>query len=342
MNYANPNHMAIILVPAVLILVFYMWASRRRERMLEKFADKSLIASIAPSMSKVRRLIKTSLIVAGTVLMLVALARPQWGFEWQEVKRTGLDIMIAMDVSKSMLANDVKPNRLERSKFAVKDLMKKLDGDRVGLIAFAGTSFLQCPLTIDYNGFLLSLDDLNTFTIPRGGTSISSAIREAMQAFSKNGPDAVKEKKYRVLVVITDGEDFEGDAIAVAKEAATAGIKIFCVGVGTPEGELIPVSESYTGKEYLLDKSGQAVKTSLNENVLKEIAISTGGSYIRATQSDFGLVLLYEKSISRLEKRDIEAKMKKSYQERFQYFLGAAILLLLAEMLLSERKRVPR
>ena len=342
MHYANPDYATIILVPVILLLLFYMWASRRRRRMLEKFADKSLIASIAPSMSTTRRAVKTSLVVAGIALALVALVRPQWGFEWQEVKRAGLDIMIAMDVSKSMLANDVKPNRLERSKFAVKDLIKKLDGDKIGLIAFAGTAFLQCPLTIDYNGFLLSLDDLNTLTIPRGGTSISNAIREAMQAFSKGPADAVNEKKYRVLVIITDGEDLEGDAIAAAKEAAEAGIKIFCVGVGTSEGELIPVSEGYASREYLLDSSGQAVKTSLNENILKEVAISTGGSYVRATQSDFGLVLLYEKSISRLEKRDIEAKMKKSYQERFQYFLGAAALLLLAEMLLSERKRVPR
>jgi len=342
MNYANPNYMTIILAPAILILIFYMWASRRRSRMLEKFADKALIASIAPSMSKARRAVKVSLVLAGAVLMLVALARPQWGFVWQEVKRTGLDMMIAIDVSKSMLANDVKPNRLERSKFAVKDLIKKLDGDRIGLIAFAGTSFLQCPLTIDYNGFLLSLDDLSTFTIPRGGTSISSAIREAMQAFSKNTTDTVKEKKYRVLIIVTDGEDFEGDALIAAKEASEAGIKIFCVGVGTPEGELIPLSEGYVSREYLTDKSGQAVKTSLNENILKEIAISTGGSYVRATQGDFGLVLLYEKSISRLEKRDIEAKMRKNYQERFQYFLGGAVLLLLAEMLLSEKKRVLR
>ncbi|MEI6863046.1 MAG: hypothetical protein WCK38_01415, partial [Candidatus Omnitrophota bacterium] len=146
----------------------------------------------------------------------------------------------------------------------------------------------------------------------------------------------------RVLVIITDGEDFEGDALAAAKEAAEAGIKIFSVGVGTLEGELIPISEGYESKEYLIDKSGQTVKTRLNEDILKEIAISTGGSYVRATQGDFGLVLIYEKSISRLEKRDIEAKMKKNYQERFQYFLGAAVLLLLADMLLSEKKRVIR
>lgn len=343
MNYANPDHLTIIIAPAILILIFYMWAARRRRSMLEKFADKSLLGSIAPSMSVARRTIKASLVVAGAILMLVALARPQWGFVWQEVKRTGLDMIIAIDVSKSMLATDVKPNRLERSKFAVKDLIRKLDGDRLGLVAFAGTSFLQCPLTIDYNGFLLSLDDLSTYTIPRGGTSITSAIREAMQAFAQsNASDAANEKKFRVLVIITDGEDFEGDAITAAKEAATSGIKIFCVGVGTPDGELIPVSEGYNSNEYLTDKSGRTVKTKLNEDILKEIAVSTGGSYVRATQGDFGLVLLYDKSISRLEKRDIEAKMKKNYQERFQYFLAAALLLLLSETLLSERKRVHR
>jgi Ca-activated chloride channel family protein len=332
----------LILAPAILVLIFYMYAASRRRSKLEKFADKSLIASIAPTMSKTRRMIKTVLVISATILALIALARPQWGFEWQEVKKTGLDIIIAMDVSKSMLATDVKPNRLERSKFAIKDLMKKLNGDRVGLVAFAGTAFLQCPLTIDYNGFLLSLDDLSTYTIPRGGTSISSAIRESLQAFSINAADTSVDKKYRILIIITDGEDFEGDAIAAAKEAAAAGVKIFCVGVGTQEGELIPISEGYAQKEYLSDKSGEIVKTRLNEEVLKEIAISTGGSYVRATQSEFGLVLLYDKSISRLEKRDIDAKMKKHYQERFQYFLAAAVLLLTIEMIVSEKKRAAR
>jgi Ca-activated chloride channel family protein len=342
MHFGNPDYLTIILAPTILVLIFYLWASSRRRSMIERFADKSLVASIAPTMSKVRRSLKTVLVMIGSLALLVALARPQWGFEWQEVKRSGIDIMVAMDVSKSMLATDVKPNRLERSKFAIKDLVKKLSGDRMGLVAFAGTAFLQCPLTIDYNGFLLALDDLSVYTIPRGGTSISSAIYEAMKDFSSGPQQSAQEKKYRVLVIITDGEDFEGDALAAAKQASQAGIKIFCVGVGTPEGELIPMSEGYSSKEYLSDKSGQVVKTRLNEEVLKEIAISTGGSYVRATQSDFGLVLLYDKSISRLEKRDIEAKMKKSYQERFQYFLAGAVLLLLAEMLISERRRAAR
>ncbi|MFA6079565.1 MAG: VWA domain-containing protein, partial [Candidatus Omnitrophota bacterium] len=244
------------------------------------------------------------------------------------------DILIAMDVSKSMLARDVKPNRLERSKFAVKDMIKKLSGDRIGLIAFSGTAFLQCPLTIDYDGFMLALDDLGTDTIPRPGTSISGAVREAINIFK--GP----ETKYKVLVIITDGEDLEGDAMKAADEAAHLGIRIYCVGVGTPEGELIPTTDPRGERTYLGDKSGNIVKTRLNEDLLKKIAITTGGSYVRATQSEFGLTLLYDKSISKLEKRDIDSKMKKNYQERFQIFLAAAVVLLFIEAVISDRKRV--
>lgn len=339
MNYANSGYLTIILAPSILVALFYMFAARQRRRRIEKFADRSLLASIAPSMSKARRVIKAILVISAVTLALIALARPQWGFEWQEVKRSGLDMLIAIDVSKSMLATDVKPNRLERSKFAVKDLIKKLNGDRIGLVAFAGTSFLQCPLTIDYNGFLLSLDDLGVGTIPRGGTSISSAINEAVGVFSASPGAAPDEKKYNVLVIVTDGEDFEGDALAAAKQAAEKKIKIFCVGVGTLDGELVPVSTEYGPKEYLSDKAGNIVKTRLNEDILKQVAISTGGSYVHAIQSEFGLALLYDKSISRLEKRDIDAKMKKHYQERFQYFLAIAAFLLMLDLVVPESKR---
>jgi Ca-activated chloride channel family protein len=300
----------------------------------ERFADKELVASIAPSASSRRRAVKMTMVIFAAALALFSLARPQWGFEWQETKKVGLDIVIAMDVSKSMLATDVKPNRIERSKYAVKDLIRKLNGDRIALVAFSGSAFIQCPLTADYNGFLLALEDLNVGTIPRGGTSISSAISESMSAFK--GTD----KKFRVIVIITDGEDLEGDAMSAAKAASDQGVKIYCVGVGTFDGELIPSIGEDGGSGYLTDRQGNVVKTKLNEDILKKIAISTGGSYVRATQNEFGLVLLYDTSISKLEKRDIEAKMKKSYQERFQYFLAIAAILLFLEPLISERKRV--
>lgn len=333
MQYANANHFSLIFSATIALILFYFWAYGRRKRLVARFAEKSLLGSIAPSISASRRIVKMVMVTAAVFLACFALARPQWGFEWTETKRSGLDMLIAIDVSKSMLATDVKPNRLERSKFAVKDLMKKLNGDRIGLIAFAGTAFLQCPLTIDYNGFLLSLDDVGVGTIPRGGTSLTSAIREAMNAFQG------QDKKYKVLVIITDGEDFEGDALKAAQEAASSGVKIYCVGVGTTEGDLIPATGEHGERAYMADKSGQVVKTRLNEDLLKRLAISTGGSYVHATQSEFGLTLLYDKSISKLEKRDIEAKMHKRYQERFQYFLGLAVLLLLIEPLISEKKR---
>ena len=303
---------------------------------MNRFADKSLVGSIAPAAVFKRKIAKMITLTAAISLLVFSLARPQWGFEWKESKFKGLDILITMDVSKSMLATDVKPNRLERSKFAVKDLVKKLNGDRIGLIAFAGTAFLQCPLTIDYNGFLLTLDDLGVNTIPRGGTNIGSAIREAIGVLKG------QNKKYKTLIIITDGDDLEGDPMKAAKEASDEGIKIYCVGVGTFEGALIPAVDERGSRGWIADKSGNVVKTTLNEELLKNIAISTGGSYVRATQSDFGLVLLYDKSISKLEKKDIEGKASKQYQERFQYFLGLAVLLLLIEPFIPEKKRLAR
>lgn len=333
MYYGDARYISIFIFSAIIIALFYMWVLRRRESLMERFAQKSMLGGIAPSYSIARKVWKIILTASAFVLCIFALARPQWGFEWQEVKRTGLDMLIAIDVSKSMLAHDVKPNRLERSKFAVKDLVKKLNGDRVGLIAFAGTAFLQCPLTIDYSGFFLALDDISTETIPRPGTSLASVIKEAIATLK--GP----EKKFKILILITDGEELEGDALRAAQEAAQAGIRIYCVGVGTTEGELIPVVDENGERAYLADKRGQAVKTRLNEDLLKRIAVATGGSYVHATQSDFGLTLIYDKSISKLEKHEIEAKMKKHYQERYQIFLGIAVVLLLIEPLFSERRR---
>lgn len=336
MEFANSQYIALIYASTAVLALFYIWAMMRRRTLMERFTDKSLIGSMAPTASALMRAFKCAVIMTAAVLALIALARPQWGFIWEETKRSGIDILIAIDVSKSMLATDVKPNRLERSKFAVKDLVKKLDGDRIGLLAFSGTSFLQCPLTIDYNGFLLALDDLSVGTIPRGGTSISGAIKEAMSIFK--GPD----KKYKVLVIITDGEDLEGDALKTAKEAANLGIKVYCVGVGSHEGDLIPETGNRGNNAYVMDRAGQVVKSRLNEDLLKRIAISTGANYVHATQADFGLVLLYDKGVSKLEKRDIEAKMRKHAQERFQYFLIFAVMLLLLEPLLPDRKMISR
>jgi Ca-activated chloride channel family protein len=240
--------------------------------------------------------------------------------------------MIAMDVSKSMAARDVKPDRLERAKLAVKDMIGKLKGDRVGLIAFAGSAFLQCPLTSDYSGFSLALDDLDTSIIPRPGTAIAAAIREAVKVLK--GAD----KKFKVLVLITDGEDHEGDPIRASLDAQKEGLRIFCVGVGSKEGELVPAVDERGGRGFLRDASGNVVKSRLNEELLQRIALNTGGAYIHATGVEFGLNVLYKEKISKLEKHEFESKMRKQFIERFQIFLAIAVFLLFLEPLIGERR----
>ena len=331
MTYANPQF-GLFFASLLGLIIFFMWALKRRRRLSERFADKAVLASVAPTVSGARRRVKAALIVIAVSLAVFSLMRPQWGFKWEEVKRHGLDILIAMDTSKSMLARDIMPNRLERSKLAVKDMIAKLKADRVGLIAFSGSAFLQCPLTLDYSGFMLALDDLDTNTIPRPGTAITAAIREALKVLK--GAD----KKFKVLVLITDGEDHEGDPVKASREAEKEGLRIFCVGVGTRDGEIIPTINEEGQRQFLKDRKGGVVKSRLNEEVLQKIALGTGGAYVRAQGADFGLNSLYDKKISNLEKHELEARMRKNYVERFQIFLAIAALLLFIEPLLGAGK----
>jgi len=315
------------------LIVFFIWAAHHRKMLLERFAEKELLDEIASSVNFKRQTLKHVLIVLALILSVLALMRPQWGFQWRKVKRKGLDIVIALDVSKSMLATDVKPNRLKRSKLAVKDLVKKLNSDRIGLIAFSGTSFLQCPLTVDYSGFLLALDDLDVNTIPKGGTSISSAIKLATQIFEGT------QKKHKILVIITDGEDHEGNPLAASEFARKEKLKIYSIGIGTPEGELIQIRDERGKKTFLKDKEGNVVKSRLNEEILQQIALNTNGAYVRSSGAEFGLDYIYEQKLSSIEKREIKAKMSKFYYERFQIPLALALLLLVVEPFVSDRKR---
>jgi Ca-activated chloride channel family protein len=231
-----------------------------------------------------------------------------------------------------MLAKDVLPSRLERAKLAVEDFTRNLSGDRVGLVLFAGSAFLECPLTLDYDGFLLSLEGASTDSIPKGGTSISSAINEAIRSFEG------EEGKHKVLIIISDGEDLEGGAVKRAREAKEKGIVIFCVGVGSQEGDLIPAAVNEGAGVFLKDRSGNVVKSRLDEETLKNIALTTGGSYLRANQAEFGLDVLYREKISKMEKKEFESKMSKHYQERFQLPLLIGFLLLLAETMIVDKK----
>ena len=273
------------------------------------------------------------LIIMGVACVFIALARPQAGYRWEETHRKGLDILFAVDTSKSMLTQDVKPDRLTRAKLAVDDMVNKLDGDDVGLLAFAGDAFLQSPLTLDYDAFRESLDALDTNTIPRGGTDMARAITEAQAAFTaENDHD-------KILVLITDGEDLDGNAVAAAGAAAKDGVKIFTVGVGTTAGELIPVPAENGGTEFLKDSSGQFVKSHLDETMLRKIASVTGGMYEPLGQRAEGLAAIYNQGLAPFQRHDLSSRQHRVYLEQFQWPLLAALCCFLAEFLIGTRKR---
>jgi len=303
---------------------------------MEKFIDKRLLSNISRSFDIRYAYTKAVILSIGIILSLVALSRPQLGFKWNEVKREGIDIIFAVDISKSMLADDVSPNRLERSKLALKEMVQSLKGDRVGILAFSGESFLQCPPTLDYDGFLVCLRGLGVDTISRGGTSLANAIKKAIDTY---GDDL---KRYKVLVLISDGEEHEGDAILMAERAKKENIKIFCIGVGSKAGSYIPHIDERGRRVFLRDEKGNRIKSQMNEELLKKIAFTTGGVYTQSTRTDFGLRNIYKQKISKFKKQEQKGKKNKIYNERFQIPLFIAILLLCAESIISERRRKNR
>jgi len=315
-------------------MLIFIWTQRRRQDVLSHFADINLARELAGNYDGRLNRIKQTLLVFVLIFSIIALARPQWGFEWQKIKREGIDILIAIDTSKSMLAQDIRPNRLERAKLALRDLLHLLSQDRLGIIAFAGDAFLACPLTVDYNGVLLTLENLDTQTIPRGGTNIAMAIQEAMKEYDST------PSKYKAIIIITDGENLEGEPLTAARQARNKGIKIFTVGIGTQEGELIQIQDQEGNNVFLKDKNGNFVKSRLNEDVLQKIALETGGIYVKASGAQLGLDLIYKRELSKFEKRELKARMEKRYFERFQFPLAIALVLLMIDICLVPRKKV--
>jgi Ca-activated chloride channel homolog len=313
--------------------IYLVFAFRQKQRLIGIFVKNSAVTRLTEGVSFKNQKLKAVLTVLGAAFCILSLMRPQWGFKWQETIKSGIDIFLAVDVSKSMLASDIKPDRLSRSKLAIKDLVTRLKGDRMGLIAFAGTSFVQCPLTTDYNGFILTLDSLDANTIPYGGTSISSAIKAAIDAYKGI---SVNDK---VLVLITDGEGHDANAMDAVRQAKEKGITIFCIGIGTTEGELIPIIDPSGKKTFLKDSQGNVVKTRLNEGMLKDIALATGGSYVRASGTDFGLERIYNDRLAKMQKTDRGTQMSKIYYERFQLPLLIAFFILFSAGIISDRKR---
>jgi Ca-activated chloride channel family protein len=322
-----------LLLGILILLIIYFLTRRQEKRDLECFAQKDLLSGLLSTFDFKNRRRKIVLFFAALLLLIVALMRPQWGFHWEEGKRSGLDILFAIDTSRSMLAEDLKPNRLEHAKGMIRDLVKELKGDRVGLIAFSGRGFLVCPLTNDYNGFLLSVEGLDVDTLSRGGTSISSAIGEALKSYIKG------EKKYKILILLSDGENHEGDPLTLMETTKQEGLRIFCIGIGTREGELIPITRDSSQKEFLKDGQGNVIKSVLNEDLLRSIALKTDGEYARAHGGESVLKRIYEERLLKMEKGEFEGKMRKSYEERFQIPLAIALFLLSFELFIGERRK---
>jgi|YelNatPaOPRAMG01_1025707.scaffolds.fasta_scaffold05031_4 Ca-activated chloride channel family protein len=315
------------------LTAFLWWSWRTRRKLIAQFVQSRLLAHLTVGVSTARQKLRLALVVVAALLLVVVLARPQWGFDWEEVRQRGLDIVVALDTSKSMLAQDVAPNRLARAKLAVLDLLKQARTDRLGLVAFAGAAFLQCPLCVDDEAFRQCLEAIEVGVIPQGGTALAEAIVTALTAFKQSSDN------YKVLVLFTDGEDHDGRALAAAKEAARAGLKIFTVGVGTPEGEVLQIRDSQGRIDYVRDPANQVVKSRLNEPLLRQIAEATGGFYVRLAGGDT-MQLLYERGLAPLPKSTEAVKQVRRWHERFQWFLATAIVLLVVEMFVPERKRV--
>ena len=321
---------ALLILP--LLAALFVRNELRRHQQLRKLVAARLLPDLAASMSAGRRRARFALALPGLACVILALTEPRMGYEIIQNHQTGLDLMIAIDTSRSMLSTDVQPDRLSRAKFAAQDLIDSLEGDRVGLIAFAGTSFVEAPLTIDYSAVENSLTALDTSTIPRGGTNIASAIREAAQAFGTG------ESSHRALVIFTDGEELEEDAVKAATEVKGE-FRIFTVGLGTREGSLIPVTGDNGGTDFLKDDQGQYVRSRLDEAKLKAIAEATGGFYVHLENGPATAKVLIEQGLSKMQEHEFQTKETLPI-ERYEWPLAAGILLLLASMLIKERRRI--
>ncbi len=323
---------AYLLVPALVALVW--WARARKQRDMERLADRDLLDRLTASVSRRGQLAKTILVVAAVGLLVTALARPQFGSRVETVRREGRDVLIALDLSASMVAEDMAPNRLEKAKFAIADLIDQLDGDRVGLVAFAGEAFVQSPLTLDYGAARLFLNAMEPDMMSVQGTNLGQAIAVSLDAF------AATERRHRVLVVITDGEDHEGEVDDAITRATDEGVVIYTVGIGSTDGVPIPDFDAAgQAQGFKRDGDGAVVTTRLDEATLMTLAERTGGTYYRASPGGAELAVLAEE-LAGGEGREFESEQVTLFDEQYQLFLGLALVLLIADVLVSDRRRV--
>jgi Ca-activated chloride channel family protein len=327
-RFAHPEAFWLLALIPLLALV-YGWSAYRRRRRLEHFAEPATLSPLIPEASPARHFTKFVLLVVGVALIVVALARPQLGSKLREVTVKGVELMLAVDVSNSMLASDFEPNRLERTKNAIGRLLEGLDQDRVGLVVFAGDAYVQLPITSDYTTAMGFVRQITPTMVSRQGTAIGAAIDLAASGFSS---DSISS---RAIILITDGENHEDDAIAAAERAAARGVRIYTIGIGTPEGAPIRI-----GDDFLRDESGEMVVTHLDEAGLQRIALMTGGAYIRSSSQSVGLTEIITK-INETEQHEFSTQMFDEYDEQYGLFLGAGLVsVLLGWAMLSRKNRL--
>lgn len=315
-------------IPVMILLVMIYFIGRKRK--LAKIGDQQLIKQLIPYSNKRKRTIKVILFLLGFSSLIIALCNLQTGSKLTEVKREGADIIVCIDVSNSMLAQDLQPNRLTRAKYALEKMIDALEGDRLGLVIFAGEAYVQLPITTDYSAAKLFLESINSGMVPVQGTNLADAINKASESFSN---DVAKNK---AIILITDGENHESEAIEAAENCSKKGIMINTIGIGSQNGVPIPLVENGEIKGYRKDKEGQTVVTKLNSDLLKAIAGKANGVYVQASQADIGLGAVMTK-IGELDKAQLENKMYTDYEDQFQWFIGLALILFFIEFLISER-----
>lgn len=325
MIFAESGYLFLLLLIPVFIVIQAVVLKYRRKRM-EKFGDEVLVKKLMPSYSGAKVWVRLSFFILAFFFFVLGISRPQMGAILKEHKTRGAEVMIVLDVSNSMLAEDYSPNRLDRAKLAISRLVDKLRDDRIGLIVFAGNSFVQLPITTDYVSAKMFLNSISTESVPVQGTAIGDALNTAVRSFS------AQSEKSRAIIVITDGENHEDDPVEAAKQAAELGIRVFTIGVGSPEGKPIPMDG-----ELLKDKDGEIVVTRLDESVLKEVAEAGNGVYVRAGNSEFGLNPIID-DIRKMEDEKYNSIVFEEYDEQFMYFLGFALFFFVIEMLIGDRK----
>ncbi len=328
-RFANSEYLwGLLIIP--LLSVIFIWSRIARKKALKRFGSEPILSQLMPFSSKSRPVFKFIILMLAFAFINAGIARPQFGSKLKKMKREGIELIIALDVSNSMMAEDIQPNRLERAKRAILRLIDRLKDDKIGLIVFAGDAYTQLPITSDYNSAKLFLNSVNTQIVPKQGTAIGAAINLATRSFTPEG------EANKAIVVITDGENHEDDAVSAAKNAVENGIVVHAIGMGLPQGSPIPVLRNGQ-KDYLKNNEGKVVVTKLDEHMLEQIAAAGNGIYVRANNAQVGLNALFDE-INKMETTEMESLVYSEYDDQFQYFFGIGLLLILFEFVILERK----